>query len=73
MHEVFEYAQEPGLSNVLVGDGDLATAIRNTGIPHLSFMPAGHIPPNPAELLGSKRCDALLKGLAHSSQANMSR
>jgi polysaccharide biosynthesis transport protein len=64
MHEVFEYAQEPGLSNVLVGDGDLGTAIRKTNIPHLSFMPAGHIPPNPAELLGSKRCDALLKGLA---------
>jgi succinoglycan biosynthesis transport protein ExoP len=64
MHEVFEYAQEPGLSNVLVSDGDLGTAIRPTTIPHLSFMPAGHIPPNPAELLGSKRCDALLKGLA---------
>jgi polysaccharide biosynthesis transport protein len=64
MHEVFEYAQEPGLSNVLVADGDLSTAIRQTSIPHLSFMPAGHIPPNPAELLGSKRCDALLAGLA---------
>jgi polysaccharide biosynthesis transport protein len=64
MHEVFEYAQEPGLSNVLVGDGDLGTAIRPTNIPHLSFMPAGHIPPNPAELLGSKRCDALMNGLA---------
>ncbi|MGH9384230.1 MAG: GumC family protein [Vicinamibacterales bacterium] len=64
MHDVFEYAQEPGLSNVLVSDGDLGTAIRQTTIPHLSFMPAGHIPPNPAELLGSKRCDALLKGLA---------
>ncbi len=64
MHEVFEYAQEPGLSNVLVADNDLSTAIRQTSIPHLSFMPAGHIPPNPAELLGSKRCDALLNGLA---------
>ncbi len=64
MHEVFDYAQEPGLSNVLVADGDLGTAIRQTSIPHLSFMPAGHIPPNPAELLGSKRCDALLNGLA---------
>ena len=64
MHEVFEYAQEPGLSNVLVADGDLNTAIRQTNIPHLSFMAAGHIPPNPAELLGSKRCDALLKGLS---------
>jgi capsular exopolysaccharide synthesis family protein len=64
MHEVFEYGQEPGLSNVLVADGDLNTAIRQTNVPHLSFMPAGHIPPNPAELLGSKRCDALLKGLS---------
>jgi tyrosine-protein kinase Etk/Wzc len=43
--------QEPGLSNVLVADGELGTAIRQTSIPHLSFMPAGHIPPNPAEML----------------------
>ncbi len=29
--------------------------MRTTGVPSLWVLPAGHIPPNPAELLGSKR------------------
>ena len=63
VHEVFEMAQEPGLSNVLVGAVDVKTAIRSTGNPFLFVLPAGHIPPNPAELLGSARYRKLLEEL----------
>jgi capsular exopolysaccharide synthesis family protein len=63
VHEVFGCAQEPGLSNVLVGTAQLRTAIRQTSNPHLSVMPAGHIPPNPAELLGSAKYRRLLEEL----------
>ena len=63
IHEVFGYLQEPGLSNVLVGTAGLSDAIRKTSIPNLSVMAAGHIPPNPAELLGSKRFKDLLREL----------
>lgn len=55
VHEVFSERQEPGLSNVLVGDTKTADAVRSTSCDTLWILPAGHIPPNPAELLGSKR------------------
>jgi succinoglycan biosynthesis transport protein ExoP len=60
VHAVFGRAQEPGLSNVLVGTARMSDAVRMTQIPNLYVLPSGHIPPNPAELLGSTRyLDAL--------------
>jgi succinoglycan biosynthesis transport protein ExoP len=55
VHEIFGRPQEPGLSNTLVGTTRLRDAIRVTATPNLFVLPAGHIPPNPAELLGSNR------------------
>ncbi len=55
IHKVFADRQEPGLSNVLVGDVKIAEAMRTTSSASLWMLPAGHIPPNPAELLGSTR------------------
>jgi capsular exopolysaccharide synthesis family protein len=63
IHEVFGVSQEPGLSNVLVGTAPLAQALRPTDNPFLSVLPAGHVPPNPAELLGSPRYQRLLDEL----------
>jgi capsular exopolysaccharide synthesis family protein len=63
MHEALDRPQEPGLSNVLVGDTKLADATRATAVPNLTFLAAGHIPPNPAELLGSKKYAELLADL----------
>jgi capsular exopolysaccharide synthesis family protein len=55
VHEIFGISQEPGLSNVLAGNAKTSEGIRKTTTAGLWLMPAGHIPPNPAELLGSKR------------------
>ena len=63
VHEVFGFDQEPGLSNVLVGTTQLQSAIRRTENPFLAVLPAGHIPPNPAELLGSPKYRRLLEQL----------
>jgi capsular exopolysaccharide synthesis family protein len=63
IHEVFGGQQEPGVSNVLVATSELQDVIRKTETPNLSVMPAGHIPPNPAELLGSARFKELLRRL----------
>jgi capsular exopolysaccharide synthesis family protein len=63
IHEVFGVEQEPGLSNVLVATAPLPDAIRPTGTPYLSVLPAGHVPPNPAELLGSPKFRKLLEDL----------
>ena len=56
VHEIFEASQQPGLSNLLVGDCKPSEAVRKTAVQNLWILPAGMIPPNPAELLGSKRC-----------------
>jgi capsular exopolysaccharide synthesis family protein len=55
VHDVLGVAQEPGLSNVLVGTERMRAALVATSVPGLHVLPAGHIPPNPAELLGSPR------------------
>jgi capsular exopolysaccharide synthesis family protein len=65
VHEVFKAPQEPGLSNVLVGTSELHEAVRSTGIPNLYILPAGHLPPNPAELLGSNKYTEVLNDLRH--------
>ena len=43
----------PGLSNYLVGLNSAKEVVRESVYKNLSFVPAGNIPPNPAELLGS--------------------
>jgi capsular exopolysaccharide synthesis family protein len=63
LHEALDRPQEPGLSNVLVGDTKLSDATRATAVPNLTLLAAGHIPPNPAELLGSKKYEELLAEL----------
>jgi polysaccharide biosynthesis transport protein len=63
VHEIFEITQEPGFSNLLVGDCKPSEAVRKTAVEHLCILPAGMIPPNPAELLGSKRCQEYLATL----------
>lgn len=54
-HEMFAAPAAPGLSNLLVGDAKASEVIQETSTPGLWLMPAGTLPPNPAELLGSKR------------------
>ncbi|MGE3957923.1 MAG: GumC family protein [Vicinamibacterales bacterium] len=55
VHEIFESPEEPGLSNLLTGNAKASEAIQKSKVPGLWLMPAGHIPPNPAELLSSPR------------------
>ncbi|MCT1458270.1 polysaccharide biosynthesis tyrosine autokinase [Aestuariimicrobium sp. p3-SID1156] len=52
-----------GLSQVLVGDVNLEDAVVETGVSGLRLLPAGRIPPNPSELLGSQRMVDLLEEL----------
>jgi capsular exopolysaccharide synthesis family protein len=55
VHDVFRCAIAPGLSNQLVGNATPSETICESGTPGLWLMPAGTLPPNPAELIGSKR------------------
>lgn len=52
-----------GLSDVLVGRAEIADVLQPWGERGLSALPAGRIPPNPSELLGSRAMDAVLQQL----------
>ena len=65
VHEIFDAPQEPGLSNLMTSNAKASEAIRKApNIPGLWLLPAGHIPPNPAELLGSRRYSMFISSLA---------
>lgn len=63
VHEVFRTRLEPGLSNVLVAEAKASEAVKKVPSPNLWVLTAGKQPPNPAELLGSKRFEDFLGSL----------
>jgi capsular exopolysaccharide synthesis family protein len=59
-HKIFGLENLKGLSNTLIGEASLAHAVK-TDQEGLSIMTSGPIPPNPAELLGSKRMKQVIQ------------
>jgi capsular exopolysaccharide synthesis family protein len=55
LHTAFDLKKEPGLTNFLIGDGQAASLIRRTRVPGLHILTSGTLPPNPSELLDSRR------------------
>lgn len=53
-----------GLTQVLAGQVELAEAVRQYEDSQLFLLPAGRIPPNPSELLGSDKMRQLVKELS---------
>jgi polysaccharide biosynthesis transport protein len=53
VHKVFNMSREPGMSNILIGAASWEKMVQPTSVPNLWVIPAGPIPPNPAELVGS--------------------
>ena len=64
LHRVFELPQEPGLSNLLVGEVVASQVVQKTNIPGLLVLTSGTVPPNPSELLESKRFKDFLSQLS---------
>jgi polysaccharide biosynthesis transport protein len=62
-HQVLGLENGLGLTEVLTGQGALTEAIRPTGIHSLFLLSAGSIPPNPAELVGSKKMQETVTAL----------
>jgi succinoglycan biosynthesis transport protein ExoP len=63
LHTVFRHEKKPGLSDLVVPDGDPAQAVFATGLEGLSCLPCGTIPPSPADLLTLNATRALLERL----------
>lgn len=60
LHRILGAANTTGLSNYLSGGATAAAIIRPTRVRRLIFIPAGPMPPNPAELLAGAKMAALV-------------
>ncbi|QHS23486.1 CpsD/CapB family tyrosine-protein kinase [Virgibacillus sp. MSP4-1] len=55
VHYTFQVDNTTGLSNYLIGDASLEATVSQTEVPNLDVATCGPIPPNPSEILSSKR------------------
>jgi capsular exopolysaccharide synthesis family protein len=62
-HKIFKCPRETGISSVLVGTTPLSEVIVHTLVENLDLIPCGPIPPNPAEIVGSKKIGQLIEAL----------
>ncbi len=64
LHKLYASANDTGLSNILVGDATLESAVRRTDVANLDVLLSGPIPPNPAERLASPQIQEFLEAAA---------
>lgn len=57
LHNVFQTNRFPGFTDYVFGQATFEEIIRESSVPDLSYITAGTIPPNPAEILGSSQLD----------------
>ncbi len=60
IHRFFKPRSNKGLSNILVGDGKAQDLVSPTDVANLSVLTSGPLPPNPAELMGSREMDEFI-------------
>jgi capsular exopolysaccharide synthesis family protein len=63
LHSRFQLSNRTGLSNLLSGQIPLEDAVKETHIANLYAIPSGTIPPNPSEILASKRMKSVVEDL----------
>lgn len=62
-HALFGISSQNGLSAILAGRAGLDSLVEIAGIPDLTVLPAGVVPPNPTELLSRPLFQRLLNAL----------
>jgi non-specific protein-tyrosine kinase len=64
LHEVFGVANDRGLTTMIVEEGALDDpSLMEVGVDNLSLVPSGPLPPNPADVLGSRRMEEAVAAL----------
>ncbi|KXS40794.1 MAG: capsular exopolysaccharide family protein [Candidatus Frackibacter sp. T328-2] len=60
-HRFFKMTNFAGLSNILTNEIELKEGIRETGVERLKLVSSGSVPPNPSELLSSKKMTEVIE------------
>lgn len=63
IHKGFGVENSEGMSTLLIGKGNVDSAIRKSKLENLDFITAGPIPPNPSELIIGPRMKSVLEEL----------
>ena len=63
LHALFGLPNDQGLTSALLEGEEAALPLLPTEVPGLSLLPSGPLPPRPADLLGSRRMEALIARL----------
>lgn len=66
-HKIFNVSNDVGLTNSLLAHSNLQNFLRPTRVENLRILTSGPLPPNPAELLGSRSMTELLEIIARDS------
>ena len=67
LHRIFDRHGEAGVTNVLIGETTIEDVAKPTGIANLWSIPAGPLPPNPADILHSDRFRDFVRQLGNAS------
>ena len=60
-HELLGTNNVNGLSEILLGKGEISQSAKPTTVPKFDLIPRGQVPPNPSELLMSERFTQLIE------------
>ena len=64
LHKLCGLGSREGLTSMMVAEGGSAEPpLQETGVPGLTLLASGPLPPSPSDLLGSRRMDAVLTTL----------
>lgn len=63
VHRMFNVPNHVGLTSVLSSQYKVTEVLRETGVEGLHVLSSGPIPPNPSEMIGSRKMTALLEDL----------
>ncbi len=64
LHRIFGLPNEPGLTTMFVDEASRTDPpLLETGVEHLWLLPSGPLPPNPADLLGSRPMEEIIASL----------
>jgi non-specific protein-tyrosine kinase len=69
LHQIFGLGNEKGLTSVIMDEEALASPpVQETGIEGLTVLTSGPLPPNPADLMGSRRMEEVIATLAERAE-----
>lgn len=63
LHTLFELPNEAGLTSLILAQEDAEMPLQETGVAGLRLLASGPLPPRPADILGSRRMEAVIARL----------